>query len=329
LKNNKLVIFSSLFDKTTDIIVSYLLKQGVEFHRVSKEDIFKSLTLKINCDDTNNMILQSKDKILEIDKNTILFYRRDSLVYEIPISKDKLDEDFSLYLKQEISFLRKFFFSKIKSIGSFINEVENNKLNNLFLASKLGINVPETIVTTSKNEIQLFFNKYRKCISKPIHNRHSTFINSGKTYEPVGLLKLNKNKITKLSNFFSPSLVQRYIEKEFEIRVFFFKGNFYSMAIFSQLDKKTKLDFRNYNNERPNRCIPYKLPINMENLLKNLINDLGLDTCSIDIVLCKKTKKYYFLEINPTGQFGWVSTDCNYYLEKIIADFITKLCQRK
>ena len=32
------------------------------------------------------------------------------------------------------------------------------------------------------------------------------------------------------------------------------------MAIFSQLDEKTKYDFRNYNHGKPNRNIPYKLP---------------------------------------------------------------------
>ena len=58
-------------------------------------------------------------------------------------------------------------------------------------------------------------------------------------------------------NLVSPIFVQEYIEKQFEIRVFFFNEMLFSMAIFSQNDMKTKVDFRNYNSERPNRCIPF------------------------------------------------------------------------
>ena len=32
-----------------------------------------------------------------------------------------------------------------------------------------------------------------------------------------------------------------------QLRIFFFKNKFYSMAIFSQLNKKTKIDYRAYN----------------------------------------------------------------------------------
>jgi hypothetical protein len=32
--------------------------------------------------------------------------------------------------------------------------------------------------------------------------------------------------------------------------------------------------------------------------------------------------EYVFLEVNPTGQFGWVSDNCNYYLEEKIANHL-------
>ena len=47
----------------------------------------------------------------------------------------------------------------------------------------------------------------------------------------------------------------------------------------------------------------------------------NLDTGSIDIVVTKK-EEYVFLEVNPVGQFGWVSSNCNYYLEEKVANYL-------
>jgi glutathione synthase/RimK-type ligase-like ATP-grasp enzyme len=90
------------------------------------------------------------------------------------------------------------------------------------------------------------------------------------------------------------------------------------MAIFSQLDSLTELDYRNYNLEKPNRTVPFSLPENIELKLELLMKGLKLDTGSIDLIL-NREGDYVFLEVNPTGQFGWLSKSCNYYIEREIA----------
>ena len=90
------------------------------------------------------------------------------------------------------------------------------------------------------------------------------------------------------------------------------------MAIFSQNDKQTSVDFRNYNDKRPNRTIPFSLPKGIEDKIIQFCEEGGYNLGSIDLI--KSTNgKYYFLEINPKGQFGMVSYPCNYYLEKKLA----------
>ena len=93
------------------------------------------------------------------------------------------------------------------------------------------------------------------------------------------------------------------------------------MAIFSQNDKQTEVDFRRYNKSKPNRNVPYQLPKSIELLLDILMKKINLDNGSIDIIV-DNNGKYYFLEINPVGQFGMVSIPCNYYLEKKIANYL-------
>ena len=93
------------------------------------------------------------------------------------------------------------------------------------------------------------------------------------------------------------------------------------MAIFSQSDEKTKTDYRNYNRVKPNRNVPYKLPQDVEDKICLFMDASGLDTGSIDII--KSTDgRYVFLEVNPCGQFDWLSGNCNYYIEQKIAHYL-------
>ena len=96
----------------------------------------------------------------------------------------------------------------------------------------------------------------------------------------------------------------------------------YSMAMFSQGSKQTSIDFRRYDRNKMSRRVPYKLPQNLEDKIRILMKELDLNSGSLDIV---KTKDdYYFLEVNPVGQFGFVSGSCNYNLFKKNAEYLTK-----
>ncbi len=95
------------------------------------------------------------------------------------------------------------------------------------------------------------------------------------------------------------------------------------MGIFSQNNSKTKEDFRNYDQNLPNRNVPIKLPLDIEGKLKKLMKKLNLNSGSIDLIYTIDNK-YVFLEVNPVGQFGMVSFPCNYNLEKKIAEFLIK-----
>ncbi len=72
------------------------------------------------------------------------------------------------------------------------------------------------------------------------------------------------------------------------------------MAIFSQNNAKTNIDFRNYDTENPNRTVPYKLSNKMNEKIDNLMKLLGLNTGSIDI-LVDKNLNHYFNNLQTRG----------------------------
>ena len=102
---------------------------------------------------------------------------------------------------------------------------------------------------------------------------------------------------------------------------FYLKRNSFQWLFFLSVMIKTTIDFRNYNHSFPNRMVPFKLPDKIEKKLLKFAEMTDLDTGSFDLIVTKKEKEFIFLEVNPYGQFGWLSKNCNYYLEKQIAEY--------
>ncbi|EZH75010.1 hypothetical protein ATO12_09780 [Aquimarina atlantica] len=195
--------------------------------------------------------------------------------------------------------------------------VKSDKFSMLRLAKELGLDIPDSLITNSKKELLYFFKKQQHVITKPLYE--TVYFNDESYVAFFKTDKITEEVIESLPSTFFPSLFQGYVEKDIELRAFYIEEEFYTMAIFSQLDPQTKVDFRNYNDERPNRNVPYVLPKEIETKLKILMKELNLNTGSIDLIKTPD-KKYVFLEVNPTGQFGFVSKPCNYYLEDKIAN---------
>lgn len=206
------------------------------------------------------------------------------------------------------------------------DELYINKLEVLEVAKKCNLVVPTTLITTSKKELIAFKNKFNRIITKCIGNSISLF-NEFDSYL-LTTKEVTNNFIDSIDRLFFPSLFQELIEKEFEIRTYYIDGDFYSMAIFSQADSQTQIDFRNYNLNNPNRTVPYKLPKLYEAKLKQLMKLLNISNGSLDIIRSIKGE-YVFLECNPVGQFGMVSYPCNYYLEEKIAIYLSKHDRKK
>jgi D-alanine-D-alanine ligase-like ATP-grasp enzyme len=51
------------------------------------------------------------------------------------------------------------------------------------------------------------------------------------------------------------------------------------------------------------------------------MKSLDLNSGSFDIIFTKQNK-FVLLEVNPIGQFHWLSKNCNYKIEKIIANYL-------
>jgi len=66
--------------------------------------------------------------------------------------------------------------------------------------------------------------------------------------------------------------------------------------------------------------VVYRLPGDMENKIRDFMDRANLNTGSIDLL--RTESGYFFLEVNPVGQYLAPSEHCNYSLEFEISEFL-------
>ena len=279
--------------------------------------------------DLQNFVLEHPDVMFlgtipsKCDRTLIrgIWYRRHpALLSAITITNTSSDIEMDKFFTSEQKALFDAF-CKLHKDKKWLNRHYNSrisKISQLIEAKNVGLDFPESRIISSKNEITKFH--FQKIIIKPIQDVSHIHIN-GEPYTQYTTV-CTKEMIDQLNDTFFPCLCQKFIDKNLEIRAFFLDGKIYGMGICSTFDEQTKIDFRRYNRKHPNRVIPYKLPNHIEEKIKLLMRNLSLNCGSLDLIL-GNDGRYYFLEVNPVGQFGMVSKPCNYYLERAIANFLT------
>lgn len=253
-----------------------------------------------------------KNETISMDDIHVVWNRRGKVRFEsIPsnlINPLIAPQALNNHFYEEQKALADYFYDQLslKTCISLPTHYFENKLIALYKAQHLGIAVPETIVTNKASVLK----RENSYVSK---NLQDIFIYSTAEHcvaDSVKEANLQKNEYR---DTFFYSLFQQRIHPEVEIRTFFFLDLWFSVAIFPA---KT-LDYRENITKSPPVIVPYKLPKPYQRKLRALMKQLKLNTGSIDTLY--DGTDYFFLEVNPVGQFDFVSGIGNYYVERAIA----------
>jgi ATP-GRASP peptide maturase of grasp-with-spasm system len=325
------LIISSDTDISTNHIIEWFLYQKTPFIRIN--DSTKVFLKELELDDnTVDACLILKDFFhnnfeFKLSSITSVWYRRGyiNIATNRFLSKylnSKKHKKIYEYLnkeKKQVEELLYHMLAEKRHINTYFDDVEINKSYVLWKASLCGLKIPKNSITSYPEVIKTKLNSWdNMMITKALKY---SFITIDKKMFSAGTEKITEEYLEDSPRFIFPTLVQNQIDKAFEVRTFYLEGQFYSVAIFSQSNEQTAVDFRNYNYEKPNRTPPFQLPRNIEEKLASLMKLLGYNSGSIDIVVNKKGE-FIFLEVNPVGQFHQVSIPGNYYLEEKIAKYL-------
>jgi Glutathione synthase/Ribosomal protein S6 modification enzyme (glutaminyl transferase) len=333
-----LLIQSQSNDLSTDGVLAWLnyLYPNQPFIRINDDKTIDEINYTIS-DEINCLGFNIDGHQFNTDNLPNRWYRRGGFnINRVGFKSESFDEYyisaiFKDYLKQEMASLLNEVDGKFSKCSNSINKFNDNnkgKLENICIAKQAGLKIPPTLYTNSPRQLLEFIETHDKVITKANH-KNQIRIALDKTIILLSsdtklLSKEDVQSFISKSNDFRysvPSFYQKYIEKKYELRVFFLAGKLYPMAIFSQANEKTKIDYRNYDQERPNRCVPYDLPEYIKKKLTVFMDLMDMNSGSIDMI-CTPDDEFIFLEVNPIGQFHWLEKNCNYFLEREIANFL-------
>jgi hypothetical protein len=245
-----MIIQSSTDDRTTYDVISWIYHLKKDQDNTVKLLNDEILIKQINIELSNSLINIVTDNFFSNDL-TKYWYRRGYI--KIENNRNLFSVDFDrIFEKQIINPVVNYINSNLykNSINKF-NDNYISKLTVLTTAQKLKINIPDSLITNNFQVLKSFVAKNKTVITKPIENSFvDIYYKNKKINFNAGTEIIEIDWLNTIPEFnFMPSFFQKYIEKKYEIRSFFLNGKFYSMAIFSQLNNKTKIDYRNYDLE--------------------------------------------------------------------------------
>ncbi len=321
------LLVSSESDQSTSNVIMYLLRDKKKYFRLGEAQSIYGLSVNLQDETENSIEIEAGGMKIDLKDITSLWFRKRGIdlfgMFDVDYQTN--NKELNIHLKKnikqsELKTVQEYIYYKLNNkphLGNY-KIGDANKLISFEIAKECGLQIPSTIVSSAMKNLQNFEANHTPIMSKAIQDVFDHVDQPTNTYYG-SLNKLVKNLQDEKDERIFPSALQAYVDKQVELRIFYLKGKFYSMAIFSQSNKKTKIDFRNYDDDKPNRCVPYNLPKSIEDKLRLFMSRVELFTGSIDMILTNNDE-YVFLEVNPVGQYGMVSVPCNYHLDELIAN---------
>jgi glutathione synthase/RimK-type ligase-like ATP-grasp enzyme len=198
------------------------------------------------------------------------------------------------------------------------------KLAQLTLATRLGFEIPASLVTTDPAALLDFLREHGgRCITK--HVSHQSTRDSGlddemlRFTEPVTRRDLAALRSVRLA----PVYAQAYVPKQLELRVTVVGERVFAAEIDSQAAARTRHDYRRMDQTGAAYRV-HALPDDVASRCVAVARALDLQYGALDLVLTPDDR-YVFLEINPAGEFHWIERLTGLPITAAIADLLTTL----
>jgi hypothetical protein len=315
-----ILILSNKWDLTVDFVVSELRSRGGDFLRINTEDL-ASGQATIHLPDFQILVSKHK-KICDLTHTVnVVWNRRPGRPFDNASPSAKP----SLAIQR---FVNDQWFSWLETLQllsgvTWINHPQANdamecKPRQLLLASQIGFQVPDTVISNDPGEVRLLARKHRdRLVAKALY--------SPLIEEPDEdfFVFTNEINITDLSSEedirISPSIFQQSLRPKVDYRVTVVGETVLPVEVqdqggeeYSHIDWRTKKTGLNFS-----AC---NLPPGIEEKCKNYVRVSGLIFGAIDLV--RHDDKFFFLEINPNGEWGWLQHPHGIPIAKALCDLM-------
>lgn len=307
----EILVISNKYDFTSDYICLELKKRGLEYCRINR-DTLQKYSMVLNLEELFlSIIIDNKESLIKKDNLKAIYFR--APIYLRENFTKNISKEQQLYKSQWTAFIRNLtIYEDVKWMNNpqstFLAE---NKPLQLIYAKRLGFLCPRTFIA---NSCYPQIDKHKKYIIKTLDTAVLK-IDSKEAFVYSNIISGHEIKNYDLS--LSPLFIQEYIYPKTDIRVTVVDNNIYAVKIL-QNGEGINTDWREIKNKV--EFVPIKLPQDIEVKCIKLTKSFNLSFGAIDLV--ETNGRYYFLEINPTGEWAWLVDAAGLKIFEGICDYL-------
>lgn len=299
----------------TDRVAGALARRGVLARRLDTDEFPRALPLSAELDPRGGARLLLDEAQLEVDAVWLWRVWPPQLDERLPAAQREAATRESLTAFRGLLDL----LADVPWIDAIDpNRCAENKTRQLRLAARLGLSIPPTLITADPEAARRFFFAHDSQVITKLQTSlgHSMAGGGGL---PTRLLRVEDlDALAGLRH--CPMMFQRYVPKQWELRIAWVDGHAFVGALDGQL---CGVDWRY---ESSASWKPHTLPPAIHDRLAQLMTALGLRQGAIDMIV-EPSGDYVFLEVNPHGEWGMLERDLELPIAAAIADALIHLSQ--
>ncbi|HEX8824272.1 MAG TPA: MvdD family ATP-grasp ribosomal peptide maturase [Archangium sp.] len=314
-------------DNTAPVLVTRALEERGERVYRFDTDLFPT-QLQLVLDEAGDGRLVGPAGVLALSEITSVWYRRNETGGGIP-------QDLEPQLRRpSVEESHRVVYGLLASLGVFtvdrldrVRWAENKPLQ-LKLARSLGLEVPRTLMTNDPEAVRAFA---ASCPQGVVTKMMTAFAvhDEQKREHVVFTTPLGTSELEDLEGLdLCPMTFQELVPKALELRVTVVGERVMAAAIDSQALPGSRYDWRREGLALIDAWRAYEFPEPVRVRTLKLMDALGLNYGALDFIVTPEGR-HVFLEINPAGEFTWLTRNPGLPIHEALADVLTGRAPRR
>jgi glutathione synthase/RimK-type ligase-like ATP-grasp enzyme len=313
------VLFTDKGDLAADLLILELGRLGVQHSRVNLEEFPETTRMAWTIDETR-LFDPFEANGLEWDSIGSAWFRR------LPRRSGRAAEqtrEIDEFVSRES---RQFLLGVLlDSDWLWVNHPSSvarseNKLVQLRSARRVGFAIPATLVSNDVDSIRRFAAGRKEVIAKALVGG---VVRVGEADCAIFTTRLGPRDLEEDAALSAaPSIYQELVRPALDLRVTVVGRNVFAASIEPVGATTSAVDWR----EHPSSCLRYArydLPNAVESRCVQLVETMGLSYAALDLLITPR-REVIFLELNPSGQWGWLEQSIDVPITRSIARMLAE-----
>jgi glutathione synthase/RimK-type ligase-like ATP-grasp enzyme len=192
------------------------------------------------------------------------------------------------------------------------------KWSQLRTAADLGFTIPATLVSNDPERFLAFYRQHDGRVASKLAGATGFHAHLGTELNRYTEVIPSRDLVEYRSFALCPVACQRYISKQYELRITVVGDLVFCARIDSQRSNQSRHDWRQYDMASATLSL-WQLPGDIAERCVALVKRLGLTYGAIDMIVTPDDE-HVFLELNPSGQFWWLEQQLGLPISDAICD---------